>query len=239
MPTPVLKPVTSWSFSRWSDYEQCPARFMYKHLLKLPEPPSDAMERGNRIHKLAEDYAKGKLTTLPAELSAFKEEFRALKAQKTKIIEDQWTWTKEWAQETAWNDWNNAWVRIKLDAAYLNTKYSALVVIDHKTGRYRPEDQSAYLQQLELYGLAGLVKFPDAKVVSPRLWYLDAGVIYPDESEAQPLLEYKREDEPKLRKVWLARVKPMFNDKTYKPKPNDRCKWCTYRNSNGGPCRFA
>lgn len=241
MPTlaPVVrKPVTSWSYSRYALYKECPAKFAYKNLDKLPEPGSAAMERGSAIHTLAENHAKGALKTLPVELALFKEEFKALRAQKQKMIEENWTWTKDWASETTWNDWTGAWLRVKLDAAYLNPKANALVIIDHKTGKPRAENKAEYGEQLELYGLSGLVKFPDVKVVSPRLWYLDAGVIYPSGEANEPEIEYTREDEPRLKKLWIKRVEPMFRDKTFKPTPNARCGYCHYRSSNGGPCKF-
>jgi len=239
MPTPApvsVKPISSWSFSRYSDYKQCPAKFKYKHIDKLKEPPNPAMERGSAIHKLAEDYALGKLPKLPVELKLFSEEFKRLKAEKVKVIEDQWTWSANWAGETAWNDWKGAWLRVKLDAAYLNTEYNALVIIDHKTGKLREDNHAEYREQLELYGLSGLLKYPDVKVVSPRLWYLDAGAIYPNGEPHEPEIEYTRADEPKLKKIWLKRIEPMMKDKSFRPKQNQFCNWCHFRKSNGGPC---
>lgn len=241
MPTlaPVVrKPVTSWSFSRYSQYKKCPAFFAYKNLDKLAEPGNAAMERGGAIGKMAEDYVLGKLKTLPTELALFKEEFKALKAQKNKFVEENWTWTQNWAAETEWNDWNGAWLRAKIDAGYIIAEQSVAVIIDHKTGRFNLNNQAEYLEQLELYALSALVKFPDAKIASPRLWYLDAGLIYPDGSADQPELEYTQADVPKLKKVWLARVVPLFKDRQFKPKPNSGCQWCHYRKSNNGPCKY-
>lgn len=242
MPTkaPVVrKPVTAWSFSRYGDYKRCPAYFAYKHLDKLPEPGNEAMHRGSAIGSMAENYALGKLTTMPAELSLFKAEFKGLKAQKMKFVEEQWAWTHNWEAETEWNNWANCWVRVKIDAGYFNQKANALVIIDHKTGKMRPENQVEYMEQLDLYALAGLVKYPEAAIVSPRLWYLDAGIIYPNGEDAdQPELEYTQADTARLKKVWMARTKPMFNDKQYKPTPNSKCVWCPYSTAKGGPCKY-
>ena len=242
MPTPAaprIRPLTAWSFSRYSDYKTCPALFKYKHLMGMKEPGNEAMQRGSDIHTIAERYTKGHITRLPPELSLFKDEFSSLKKQKHKYIEESWTWTKNWAGETAATDWNNAWLRVKLDAAYLNPQHNVLVVIDHKTGRLNDYKKPEYREQLELYGLSGLLKFPQVKAVSPRLWYLDAGVIYPDGAKPdEPELEYTRADEPRLRKLWLARIEPMFKDQTGKPKPSKACDWCHFRKSNGGPCKY-
>lgn len=237
--TPQVRPLTAWSFSRYSDYKTCPQLFKFKHLMGMKEPGNAAMQRGSDIHTLAESYTKGQTPKLPTELGLFKEEFADLKKQKYKYIEESWIWTKDWAAETVFNDWKGAWLRVKLDAAYLNPKHNALVVIDHKTGKLNDYRKPEYHEQLELYGLSGLIKFPEVKLVSPRLWYLDAGVIYPDGVKPdEPELEYTRADEPRLRKVWLARIKPMFSDTKCKPKPSKACDWCHFRKANGGPCVY-
>lgn len=241
MPTlalPKIRPLIAWSFSRYNDYKKCPAFFCYKHLMGMKEPGNAAMNRGSDIHTLAERYTTKTLPKLPAELGNFKEEFKDLRAQKVKYVEESWTWTANWAGETSPTDWANAWLRVKIDCAYVNVPHNALVVIDHKTGKFNDYKLAEYLDQLEFYGLAGLIKFPDVRVVSPRLWYLDAGIIYPDGSEKQPELEYFRADEPKLRKLWLKKIEPMFRDKTFKPTPNHDCTYCHYRKSNNGPCKY-
>lgn len=238
MPTqPAL--VKSWSFSRYADYKKCPAMYKYKAIDKLPEPPSPAMARGAEIHKQAEHYALGKLRTLPEELALFKAEFKRLRDQKVKVIEESWAYRADWTQ-TTWNDWTGCWLRVKLDAAYINTEHNALVVIDHKTGKFRPDNQGDYMEQLELYAVAGLTRYPDVDVVSPRLWYLDHGRVYPDPDvdENEEELEFFRKDEKPLRKKWEARVKPMFMDRTFKPTPGDACRFCHFRKSNGGPCKY-
>lgn len=230
-----FKPLTSWSFSRYNLYKQCPARFKYKHLDKLPDPPSPAMARGDAIHKEAEAFVKGAVKKLPASLGQFALQFAELKKQKVKFVEESWAFTRTWGH-TTWNDWAGCWLRVKLDVAYLVPAYNALVIIDHKTGKLRDEKNAEYEEQLELYGLAGLVQQPEIDVVSPRLWYLDHGVVYPNPEERE--IEYTRKDEKELKKKWEAKVKPMFDDKTFKPKAQHGCQWCPYSKSKGGPCKY-
>jgi len=205
---------------------------MYKHVMKLPEPPNPAMARGTAIHKKAEDYAKGELKKLPEELGLFKTEFAALRKEKKLYVEEQWAFRSDWTT-TQWNNWSECWVRIKMDAAYINQKYNALVIIDHKTGKIRDEDKVNYIEALELYSLAGLKMFPDVELVSPRLWYIDQGVVYPEED-----VEYNRDDEARLEKLWNQRVTPMLRDVRFKPTPNAKCCWCAYSAAKGGPCKF-
>lgn len=226
--------ITAWSFSRYSDYKTCPAKAYYKHVKKLKEPPNKAMQRGSAIHKLAEDYALGDLPRLPVELMQFSSEFTRLKNQKLKHIEEQWAFATDWT-ETGWFD-ADAWCRIKLDAAYINTKHDVLVVIDHKTGSMREERKADYMEQLELYALAGLLKFPNIAAVSPRLWYIDHGAVYPDPAEEE--LEFTHDDTGRLIKLWAARTSKMLTDTKFAPTPNHTCQWCHFRKANGGPCKF-
>ncbi len=240
MPSPQtgsFKPPTAWSFSRLGDYNQCPAKFKYKHLMKMQEPPSAAMQRGTDIHTMAENYLKGTLPKLPPELKLLKDEFTLLrKLYKSKklpmVIEDNWAFTKDWEQ-TQWNDWQNCFVRIKLDAAHFIDEGNVLIVTDWKTGKYRPDDNDAYMQQLELYALAAMLIYPNLQCVRPRLGYIDAGEWFP-----KTPVEYTRADIPELKKLWAQRVKPMFNDKRWAPKPNRFCMWCHYRKDNNGPCQY-
>lgn len=235
---PKANLVTSWSFSRWMDYRTCPAKFKYKHLDKLPEPPSPAMARGIEIHKKAEDYTNGKLRTLPTELSKFKAEFKKLREQKIKHVEEQWAFKSDWSL-TRWNDWTGCWLRVKLDVAYINIEHNAIVPIDHKTGSFRPEKNDEYMLQCELYGVAGLTQIEEVDVASPRLWYIDHGRVYPDPEQDEPELEYFRKDLKSGKKQWEDRVAPMFKDRNFRPTPSERgCRFCHYRKANGGPCKY-
>jgi putative RecB family exonuclease len=238
----TAKKITSWSFSRYSDYKQCPLKAKLKHLDKINEPPNAAMARGSEIHTLAEQYIKGDRRNLPAELKQFKPEFAALRKQFKKsisgmVVEDTWAFTKDWT-ETQWDNWTQCFVRIKLDCAH-HEDDETLIVSDWKTGKFRPEMNDDYIEQLELYALAALLLHPHIEQVKPRLVYIDQGIIYPDEDN--PLV-FKRSEIEGLKKLWAKRIKAMVNDTTFAPRPNDKCRWCHYRNSNkengGGQCRF-
>lgn len=238
----AINKITSWSFSRYSTYKQCPLKAKLNFIDKVKEPPNPAMARGAAIHTLAEDYLKSKLKTLPPELKKFADEFKALRKQYKKSIsgmcvEDSWSFTKTW-EETTWNDWLGCWVRIKLDCAH-HADEETMVVTDWKTGKFRANQNEEYVEQLELYALAALLLHPHLKEVRPRLAYLDEMVIYPPPD--QPLV-FTPADIPKLKKLWVKRTKPMLSDTIFAPKPNQFCSWCHYRASNkangGGQCKF-
>lgn len=239
-----IKQATSWSFSRYQDYKTCPLKFRLKHLDKINEPPNEAMARGAGIHTLAEQYIKGTAATLAPELKLFKDEFKVLrqlykKRSQSMVVEDNWAFTKDW-DETAWNNWTACWVRIKLDCAH-HEDATTLVVTDWKTGKFRPEMNEEYVEQLELYALSAMLLHPHIETVKPRLAYTDLGRIYPGSEE--PEIVYTRKDIPQLKKNWERRVKAMMADKSFAPRANDRCKWCFYGQSGkskGGPgiCKF-
>lgn len=242
MKRPPVKLPVSWSFSRYNDYKLCPLKFRLKHLDKISEPPNEAMARGGHIHKLAEQYIKSEVRRLPPELNYFEDEFKMLRKQyKRKIngmvVEDNWSFTKDWV-ETQWDDWVNCYVRIKLDCAH-HENDETLIVTDWKTGKFRPEMNEDYLEQLELYALAALLLHEHIDVVKPRLAYIDVGVIYPPEND--PII-FTRADIPRLKKTWEKRVRPMMCDKTHAPRPNNLCRWCFYRADNkangGGQCKY-
>jgi RecB family exonuclease len=235
-----IKPLTSWSFSRYQDYKSCPAKAKYKHIDKLKEPPSPAMERGAAIHNLCEQYVKGTLAKLPPELKLFKDEFTKLrkmyKAKKLPmIVEDNWAFTNTW-EESTWNDWVNCWVRIKLDCAHYE-EANVLYVTDYKTGKMNDFKNAEYMEQLELYALAALLMsaVEDVTVV-PRLLYLDSGDVYPPPGQE---VTYTRADLKKLLTEWNKRVKPMMTDTRFAPKPSaNSCRWCYFSASKNGPCQF-
>lgn len=214
--------ITQWSFSRWNDYEQCPFKAKLKYVLKMKEPENPAMARGSAIHKLAEDYTNGALKKLPAELSKFEMEFKALRHYKA-TAEKEWAFTASW-EPRGWFD-KDVWLRIKVDAvAY---RKEDVLIIDHKTGRHYPN----HLDQLELYAMGALLMITERDMVTVADWYLDSG------EDAQK--SFARNQLDALQKVWLHRTKAMLSDTEFAPKPGPKCKWCHFRKDNGGPCRYS
>lgn len=244
----MTKPLkfTSWSWSRYSDYKLCPLKASLAHLEKIREPKNDAMERGALIHDQARDYIKGVLKKLPSALSLplVRDELNFLKKEFKKkvlgaIVEEDWVFKNDWTQ-TQWNDWAGAYLRVKLDAGHFEDT-ETFVLTDWKTGKFRAELHSEYVEQLELYALAALVLLPHVNKVKPRLVYTDVGSTFPSTMD-DPVI-FTRHDIIRLKKAWENRTKKMMRDSQFKPTPNDKCKWCFYGQSGksrGGPgrCKF-
>jgi CRISPR/Cas system-associated exonuclease Cas4 (RecB family) len=250
MPVKKLKVLTAWSFSRWDKHAQCPLKARLSFIDKLKEPSSPQMERGAKIGEAAEQYVKGLIpaSPLPPELERFAEEFKMLRKRYAKknhdgvVVEETWTFkspAQGWA-ETTWDDWNNAWLRVKTDVAFTEGK-DTLVIWDWKTGKYREDSENVekYMFQLELYALAALLKFPKVKKVKVRLAFLDAGVFHPPDGQ-EP--EYTPADVPRLKALWVKRTNAMLVDTIFPARPNQYCKWCWFRKANaangGGQCAY-
>lgn len=237
-----VKQITSWSFSRYNAYKQCPLKAKLKFIDKLQEPKTEALKRGSAVHDECEAYIKGKSNELPESAKHFGRLFRRLKKKYSQIIngmvvEDNWSFTKAWEQ-TRWDDWANCWVRIKLDCAELQCEGKELRIMDWKTGKYREDKNEEYIEQLELYALAALLIFEEVNLVRPVLVYLDEGKEYPTEED----LFFTRKDVNQLKEKWERRVEPMLNDTIFAPRPNNFCRFCHFRKDNaangGGQCEY-
>lgn len=239
MPTPVktvvAQAITAWSFSRYNDYKKCPAYAMYKHVRRIQEPGSAALDRGSEIHAIAQKFSKmNGRTKTPAELKTFEQEFRALQKRKV-LTEEQWAFDAKW-RPTNWFDDRGTpedkkcRCRVVVDCCYLDLDRNILVVIDHKTGKINP----THLDQLSLYALAGMIQYPSCAGVEVQLWYLDHGVLAPDDKGKV----YMREEMAALKKDWEKKTKPMLADRRFAPKPSSGCGYCFYSKAKGGPCKF-
>lgn len=253
----ALPKLTSWSFSRYNDYLTCPYKFKQKHLMRNKEPEPEPkyvdgklvetpMQRGTRIHKIAEDFvmstAKG--AKMPPELAKLSKQFVMLRKEFNKgtvSVEKDYVFRSDWSQTHA-KDWNDAWLRVKIDVERSDGEGVNYQAIDNKTGQLNTYKVAEYMLQLELYAMAIFKGNPAAETAEPLLYFLDHGVVYPPEEETAV---YEREQLPDLTKSWMARIKPMFNDTRFDAKANNTCKWCYYRKNNPdyigppeGRCKF-
>jgi hypothetical protein len=235
--------VKSWSVSRYRDWLKCNAYFKYKHIDKLPEEKGPAMERGNVVHKQAEDYIQGHLKQLPPDLGKFRKAFNGLRKRHGKdpkafAIEQNWGFTAKW-EATAWDNWSACWLRVKVDLVETQDAGSMALVTDWKTGKYRDNEVADYAENNELYSLATLIKMPKVELVSSQLVFTDAGVIFPPTNSAEIEATLVTRDQlPELVKKWDDKVAPMFRDTRFAPKANPKCVYCSFSASKGGPCKF-
>jgi CRISPR/Cas system-associated exonuclease Cas4 (RecB family) len=229
-------PITAWSFSRLLQFEKCPHSLELSAVRKLPKPvqaEDNPMARGNRIHKLAEDYVSGKIEAMPNELSKQSDLFKLLREEftaGTTIVEEDWGFDLDWAP-TGWFD-DDVWNRSKCDVVRTLEGGRHVHVIDWKTGK-KHGNEVKHIQQGQLYAVCAAIKYPDAVKITSEIAYLDHNV---------PSLKktYTREILVHYMSRFTERGLKLTNATQFPPKPNAmNCKYCDYGEFVGtGACDF-
>lgn len=223
--------VKSWSYSRISDYRTCPARFNFKHNLRIKEPESPAMIRGGAVDEAVTAYLNGAKRTLPPE-KKYGLNYGPLKLRLTQLkkagalTQLEYAVDRNW-EPCDWKDWDRAWLRAKLDIGLI-TGTTALV-IDNKTGKVYADKHA---EQLEIYAAVTWAQHPQVTEIEAQMFYLDQGV-----ASAPALFTDLKKTIPRLRKKWERIAKPLFTDTKWKATPGSHCSWCPYSGRKGGPCK--
>ena len=215
--------LTKWSYSSWQAYKQCPFKFKCAYIERLPQPSSEALERGNLIHAAAEDFLNGKRATIDPALMKFESHIKELKRMRNLKVEQAMAFTSTW-EPCAWDD-PSVWLRMKLDVLRPVGTNGAFVG-DWKTGKVYND----HAEQLGIYAL-GCFKGIEVEVVLAEDWYVDSGLKSKTETFNRNI------DERPLQRMWEGRAERMFNDKTLAPTVNKFCKWCAFSKGKGGPCK--
>ena len=219
---------TAWSFSRFRDHDQCPYRAGLKHLMKVKEPGSPALDRGDRIHKAASAYVSGVLKKLDAELKPVTKTIAiyrdAMKAGLAKV-DDRWCVNKSWRPVDFFA--YDAWLRMITD--YHAHEGNKAAVTDYKTGKVS-QDREFMFYQLELYAIGTFLTKPKVDEVETRLLYTDHNV---EQKEV-----YRRSQLASLQRAWVKRTIPLLTDTKFEPEPGNHCRWCPHSASKNGPCIY-
>lgn len=203
----------AWSFSHVELFERCKLCYKLRYIDKIKdEEPSPALERGKRVDDEITAYYNGQ-RDLPDSLALFADAARQLKELKP-FCNNEWGFTRKW-EPCGWFD-DTTWLRVKLDIGVVYPDGTALV-IDDKTGKRYP----SHKDQLELYAIALMCRYPDVSYVDARDWYLDLG--WKDED----CLDFHRSDLPAAKARWEMRVHPMLTAETFPlvHSANCRTRW--------------
>lgn len=225
-----MKAVTSWSYSAWALYTECPYKFKLTKLEGREDKPSKALLDGRKKHKAIEDFLKQPASQpFPVCATRFSNLLYALAQHPKLIVEQKWAFDRNWRESGYFKD-NNTWLRSVIDAGVIYEDHS-VEAIDWKSGKKYGSNSD----QVELFALTIMMRYPQTTHVTTRLAYIDDVVPL---SESEVIAEHKVSDREKLRDKWQKAVVPMFTDTTFAPRPNDKCGWCNFSRSKGGPCRF-
>lgn len=228
--------IKSWSFSRLGDFETCAYRAKLKFLDKVPEPErplkpgqtEHANDRGTRIHENIEKFIRGEAELCTEALKHFGPYIKSLKQyyEAGKVeMEGEWGFDKDWKP----CDYRTAWLRLKCDAVWHQDEES-VTIIDYKTGR-KFGNEVKHGDQLQLYALCAAIKYPHAKYIDVKLWYIDQPPHPADPSK------HNATEEVKTSAKWLYMVK-LFNARgkriteatEFPPNANAySCQYCAYK----------
>ena len=86
-------PVTAWSYSALSLYEQCPLKYKLTKIDKLPEPKSPHLTRGLEVHDQCDKFLTGQSVNVPECAASFEAEMVELKALDP-FTEQEWAFRR-------------------------------------------------------------------------------------------------------------------------------------------------
>lgn len=218
----------SWSFSSWSTYDKCPARYEYSYIFRLPRGPTSASAaRGTLLHASIEAFLNKELTELPTEINFYTQFLSDLRDNPSYKLHPEFkvALNDKW-QPVQWES-PDVWFKGVLDL--LVESDGRIVVYDWKTGKEYDDHGS----QREIYAVAASSLYPDAGQIESFHVYLDKGQTRGT--------NFPRDLLPVLRNVWSNKVSPMFSAGPHIPHPGFYCRYCPYSSKFGerkGPCRF-
>lgn len=230
--------ISSWSYSKLTDFEKCRKMFWLKHVEKIPEPErplppgktEHANDRGSRIHDSCERYVSGLDDTLVPEVDKYfgpqLDLLRVLYKEGMVSLEGEWGMNEDWEP----TEWKDAWLRLKLDAIVFHDDTQA-TVIDYKTGR-KFGNEVKHAEQLQLYQLVSFLRYPKLERVTAELWYLDQ----PD-GDNLTSMTFTRAQGLRFRPGFNKRGVSVTSCDSFPANPSiHTCKWCQYGPWGGGQC---
>jgi hypothetical protein len=224
----MAKRIPSWSFSRLQVFETCKYRAALQWRDKIADlQPKTAADRGTAMHQEAEDYVCGK-SEFTHNLRFFKNDFAALATHYNEgrvVCEEEWAFSRDWRNA----DWKTGWLRLKCDAVcFLDPTHA--VVIDYKSGK-RFGNEVKHAEQLQLYALCALLRYPNVEQVTCELWYLDQNEL--------ASFKMKRSQIGKYLALFDRRGRAFTEEEVFKPSANiHACKYCPYSPDKQGECEY-
>lgn len=216
------------SYSRYSTYKKCPAKYNYAYNLKVPVergPASPAMLRGSEIHKSVENYLNKLSEMLHPDIHKnYGQFFMGLRESYENHPELKFALDDDW-QPCDFDD-EHCMVRGFMDNVVDTGFEQPHLVQEYKTGKVYDDHE----EQRSLYGMVDLI-------IADKWSSVDVHTIYFDKKKFVQV-NYTRAMLPEYKGMWKRKFKEMDDDTVFITKPQYSCKWCEYSTHNGGPCPF-
>lgn len=224
---PKINTINAWSYSALTLYESCPRQFKFRKIDKLPEPKAAPMVRGIKIHNEAAKFLGGELDEVPDSCMLFEDQFWELRDMNP-IVEQQWAFTAGYKSVS----WFHKSVRLRI-VIDVGLEYSDNTgeVIDHKTGKYKPDNHDEYDEQMDLFAAGMFKRNHSLTDITTRLWFLDEGVeVIREITKASALLKMDELED---------RAEVMMTTERFPPSPSWKCRFCVWSADEGGQCEFS
>lgn len=215
------------SWSRLSDFLQCPLKFKYKYIDKLSNftvmDDSPHLVRGTNVHKALENYINKRIekvenippSSLPEVestkplINSFIDNFQTVTAEQQISVRQDWTQT-EWFSK-------DSYYRAIYDFVAISS--NEIVIVDFKTGKYKDYSESGY-GQLELSATIGLNMFPQIPVLHTLYAYVD-------HKKTIKRSFTQAEDKERLTMHFTKMHEIVNSEKDWDPTKNEFCNFCS------------
>lgn len=219
------------SWSRLSDFKQCPKKFHLKYITKSfpTEEKSIHLVKGEQLHKQLEDYviAKNGQAAMPL---GFSPEVRESLGYVDKLFENfdqvhpeaQIACTKDWKPAEWFGKdvgWRSIWDVVGL-------KQTICFIGDWKSGKIYPYGDG--FGQLHLSSVIALNRWPEVPEVTSAYVYIEHKKVTP--------VKVTREQLPEVQAYFDGEFERVQMETEWAPTPNDNCKWCP---ATRAQCKFS
>lgn len=211
-------------------FVQCPFRWKKKYIDGVKQKPTGQMFRGIQIHEEIEKFYDDIIVDKNLNIITKKkinpelQKFLNFEQQRIKSCIDKkgkfdLKYFKPLAQELAVKD-DELRLRGFIDAVYINPEDDGLIIIDWKTGKYRPYNLSEYRFELALYKeLLDKSKKFNNKVLYWGIYFVDADKLFFEKVKPVTIKAmYKK----------VERVRRGMESGNYPCKSGILCRWCDF-----------
>lgn len=227
-------------------FQQCPLRFKYSRIDKLPEPPTIHTMLGNFVHEILEDLysVEPDKRTLQVARALAREKWDSKFQYETKTLDiddHDFRWKAWWCVENLWkyetpSETNLESVEFEINGSvsgvtikgfvdrFRRDENNQIVIEDYKTGKIpNPKYEDDKFQQLYIYAVM-LEELGIGQVSEVRLMYLAGpkilsreATLHQKKKTIQTLVETKRA------------VDEYCETEEFPAKPGVLCNWCTFK----------
>ena len=216
------------SYSAWKTWDQCPAKYRFSYIEKLPRKPAGpAAARGTEIHNSVDQYLTKKIEEPHEEIThrygqwlmQLRELPQKLEPEKRWAVDKDWNLCDYKDPEAVWRGFIDLHIPM-LPGETIVDEY------EWKTGKIY--DDHKY--QANLYSVIALVMEENAQLARVTNVYFDQG--------KTTVTELPREDFEGQKFLWDQRHADLHKDDILPPNPGWYCRYCDFSRENGGPCTF-